>query len=111
MMNYHKMMLFVINFTKNTLYIYLIFDSMSWLVIFNSESISQSNIAWAGVKIGINFTSCSENGNFVVIATISGLYPKISLLPVLSQINTIASFVKVKISDASMMSSVALLLF
>ena len=57
------------------------------------------------MKIGINFTSCSENGNFVVIATISGLYPKISLLPVLSQINTTASFVKVKISDASMMSS------
>ena len=28
-----------------------------------------------------------------------GIYPKISLLPVLSQINTIASFVKVKISD------------
>ena len=53
--------------------------------------------------------SCSENGNeiargaaecyFAVIATTSGIYPKISLLPVLSQINTIASFVKVKISD------------
>ena len=63
--------------------------------------------------------SCSENGNkiargvaecyFAVIAT-SGIYPKISLLPVLSQIKTIASFVKVKISDfffkiASTMSS------
>ena len=66
-------------------------------------------IAWEGVKFGINFTSCSENGNkiargiaecyFAVIATTSGIYPKISLLPVLSQINTIASFVKVKISD------------
>ena len=33
-----------------------------------------------------------------VIAT-TGVYPKISLLPVLSQINIIASFVKVKISD------------
>ena len=28
-----------------------------------------------------------------------GIYPKISLLPVLSQIDTIASFFKVKISD------------
>ena len=53
--------------------------------------------------------SCSENGNeitrgtaecnFAVIATSSGIYPKISLLPVLSQINSIASFVQVKISD------------
>ena len=42
---------------------------------------------------------CSENGNFAVIATTSGIYPKISILPVLSQINTIDSFVKVKISD------------
>ena len=56
-------------------------------------------IAREGVKFGINFTSCSENSNFAVIATTSGIYPKISLLPVLSQINTIASFVKVKISD------------
>ena len=58
-------------------------------------------IAREGVKFGINFTSCSENGNetegyFAVIATTSGIYPKISLLPVLSQINTIASF---EISD------------
>ena len=61
------------------------------------------------MKFGINFTSCSENGNeiargaaecyFAVIAITSGIYPKISLLPVLSQINTIASFVKVKISE------------
>ena len=53
--------------------------------------------------------SCSENGTeiaqgvaecyFAVIATPSGIYPKMSLLPVLSQINTIASFIKVKISD------------
>ena len=53
-------------------------------------------------EIWENFTSCSENGAdcyFAVIATASGIYPKISLLPVLSQINTIASFVKVKISD------------
>ena len=65
-------------------------------------------IAREGVKFRINFTSCSENSNeiargaaecyFAVIAT-SGIYPKISLLPVLSQLNTIASFVKVKISD------------
>ena len=66
-------------------------------------------IAWEGVKFGVNFTSCSKNGNeiargaaecyFAIIATTSGIYPNISLLPVLSQINTIASFVKVKISD------------
>ena len=41
----------------------------------------------------------SENSNFAIIAITSGIYPKISLLPVLSQINTIACFVKVKISD------------
>ena len=61
-------------------------------------------------EIWINFTSCSENGNeiargaaecyFAIIATTSGIYPKISLLPMLSQINTIASFVKGKISDS-----------
>ena len=61
------------------------------------------------MKFGINFTSGSENGNeiargaaecyFAVITRTSGIYPKISLLPVLSQINTIASVVKVKISD------------
>ena len=61
-------------------------------------------IAREGVKFGINFTSCSENGNeitrgaaecyFAVIATTSGIYPKTSLLPVLSQVNTTASFVK-----------------
>ena len=44
-------------------------------------------VAWEGVKFGINFTSCSENGNeiargaaecyFAVIATTSGIYPKI----------------------------------
>ena len=49
------------------------------------------------MKFRINFTSYSENGN--VMATMSGIYPKISLLPVLSHINTIASVVKVKISD------------
>ena len=46
------------------------------------------------MKFGINFTSCSENGNFAIIATMSGIYPKFSLLLVLSQINSIASFVK-----------------
>ena len=55
-------------------------------------------IARVGVKFGINFESCSENSNFTVIAT-SGIYPQISLMPLLSQINTTASFVKVKISD------------
>ena len=63
-------------------------------------------IAREGVKFGINFTSCSKNGNeiargaaecyFAVIATRSGIYPIISLLPVLSQINTIASSLKSK---------------
>ena len=67
-------------------------------------------IAREGVKFGLNFMSCSENGNeiargaaecyFAVIAMTSGIYPKVSLLPVLSQINTIASFVKVKISKS-----------
>ena len=33
-------------------------------------------IARAGVKFGINFTSCSENSNFSVIATTSGIYSK-----------------------------------
>ena len=64
-------------------------------------------IAWERMKFGIHFTSCSENGNFFIIATTIGIYPKLSLLPVLSQINTISSFVKVIISDfqlASMMS-------
>ena len=47
-------------------------------------------IARAGVKFEINFTSCRENGseiaqgiaecNFAVLATTSGIYPKISLL-------------------------------
>ena len=50
------------------------------------------------MKFGINFTSCSENGNFDIITT-SGIYPKITLMTVLTQINTTASFVKVKISD------------
>ena len=44
--------------------------------------------------------SCSESGNFAILATMSVIYPKISLLPVLSQINTIAYFVKVKVSDS-----------
>ena len=55
-------------------------------------------IVWAGMKFEINFTSCSENSNFAIITT-SGFYPIISLMPVLSLINTTASFVKVKISD------------
>ena len=66
-------------------------------------------IARAGVKIGINFTSCGENGNefargvaecnFAISVTTSGIYPKISLPLELSQINAIASFSKVKISN------------
>ena len=66
-------------------------------------------IAREGVKFGINFTSCSENGNEFARGTAEMLFcrhhynewnlSQNSLLPVLSQINTIASFVKVKISD------------
>ena len=66
-----------------------------------------------GVKFWINFTGCSENDNFAVIATTRNL-SQISLLPVLSQITTIASFVKVNIlvfKLASMMNSGFLLLF
>ena len=69
------------------------------LLLLNKSYLLVCVIAQAGVKFGINFTSCSENGNFAIIATTSGIYPKISLLPVLSQINTIASFFKVKLSD------------
>ena len=80
-------------------------------------------IAQVGVKFGMNFRSCSENGNEItrgaaecnsaVIATVSGIYPKISILLVISQINNLASFIKVKISVfklASTMSSGFLLL-
>jgi len=43
-------------------------------------------IAWVGVKFGINFTSCSENGSKLheasqvrfVILTMSEIYPKIT---------------------------------
>ena len=66
-------------------------------------------IAREGVKFGINFTSCSENDKdiargaakcyFAIIATTSGIYPKISLLPVLSKFNSIAYFDEVKICD------------
>ena len=52
-------------------------------------------IAWVVVKFGINFTICIRNGNkfaqgaaegnfegnFAILATMSGIYPKISLLP------------------------------
>ena len=53
----------------------------------------------ARARMKLNFTSCSENGNCSIIATTSGIYPKLSLLPVLSQINIIASFIKVIIPD------------
>ena len=56
-------------------------------------------IAREGVKFGINFTNCCKNDNeiargaakyyFAVFATTSGIYPKISLLPVLSKFNSI----------------------
>ena len=66
-------------------------------------------IALEGVKFGITFKSCSENDNdiargaakwyFAVITTTSGIYPKISLLPVVSKFNSIAYFDEVKICD------------
>ena len=66
-------------------------------------------IAWEGVKLGINFTSCRENGSEIARRAAGcdllslllrvELLPKISLLLVISQINTIASFIKVKISS------------
>ena len=69
------------------------------------------------MKFGINFTSCSENGNeiargvaecyFAVIATTSGIYP---LLPVLSQINTMLKSKYLIFKLASTMSSGFLLL-
>ena len=62
-------------------------------------------VARAGVKFRVNFTSCRENGseiargaaeyNFAILATTSRIYPKCSLLIVLSQMNTLASFIKV----------------
>ena len=48
------------------------------------------------MKFGINFTSCMKPA-IAVITT--GIYPKISLLQVLLQINTIPSYVEVKIFD------------
>ena len=60
----------------------------------------------------MKFMSCREKGsdiarviakcNFAILATTSEIYPKISLLFELSQINTIASFIKVKISSTSL---------
>ena len=64
------------------------------------------------VKFEMKFMSCRENGskiargiakcNFAVFATTSEIYPNISLLLELSQINTIASFITVKISSNSL---------
>ena len=89
------------------------------LLMLSVENISYNHTKFKSPQRGVctfvaranldpNFTSCSDNGkeiargatkcNFSIINTASGIYPKISLLPVLSQINTIASFVKVKIS-------------
>ena len=48
-------------------------------------------ITRVGGKFVINFTSCGENGNFAILAT-TGIYPKISILYMLSQINAIAYF-------------------
>ena len=63
-------------------------------------------IAQEGVKFGINFTSCSENGNEFARGTAEMLFcrhrynewnlSQNSLLPVLSQINTIALSLKSK---------------
>ena len=70
---------------------------MKYLVIFHADPCNKSYVLeLAGCKFGINFSSCSENDNFAGIATTSGIYPKNLLLLMLSQINTIASFVKVQ---------------
>ena len=42
-------------------------------------------IAWEGVKFGINFTSCSENGNVIA----QGLYLLTDLYKTLSSLNGI----------------------
>ena len=80
-------------------------------VLFKIYDIYVYVLAREGVKFGINFTSCCENDNeiargaakcyFAVIATTSGIYPKISLLPVLSKFNSItySYFDEVKICD------------
>ena len=65
-------------------------------------------IAREGVKFGINFTSCSENGNKIARAQPSAILPSSNernlsqnFIPdvMLSQINTLASLIKVKTSD------------
>ena len=92
-------------------------------VLFKIDDIYVYVIAREGVRFGINFTSCCENDNeiargaakcyFAVIATTSGIYPKISLLPVLSKFNSILILMKsryVIFNLASTMSSGFLLL-
>ena len=78
-------------------------------VLFKIYDIYVYVIAREGVKFWINSTSCSENDNeiargaakcyFAIIDTTSGIYPKISLLPVLSKFNSIAYFDEVQICD------------
>ena len=51
------------------------------------------------MKFGINFTSCTGNGNFAIIATTSGIYPKKVTHAIAITINTMTSLVIVKISD------------
>ena len=49
-------------------------------------------IARAGVIFGIYFTSCRQSGGyFAALPKTSGIYPKISRLPVLYHINTMSS--------------------
>ena len=110
-MNYCLFLSFSL-YVPNNLYLIILIVSLALSLIEMTRTIHICMyvfvIAREGVNFGINFTSCSENGNeiargvakcyFAVIATTSGIYPKISLLLVLSQINTIVSFVKVKIS-------------
>ena len=74
----------------------------------NERQFLQLRISLLGHSTAAEECDCSENGNeiargaaecyFVIIATMSETYPKILLLPVLSQINTIVFFVKVKLS-------------
>ena len=47
----------------------------------------------------MKFRNAQPSAISAISATTSGIYPRISHLPVLSQIKTIVSFIKFKISD------------
>ena len=45
-------------------------------------------IALSGVKFGINFTSCRENGNFAILATTSGNFTPASAIIIASLVKS-----------------------